>query len=437
MTRLLFLLPLVGLTLLPRLPAAPDQPSAVDDVVLFWNEQALAAICTDGTAPPIAARNFAIVHLAIHDAMARASGDAPLRPTPLPSAGATAEAAANGAAHAVLTGLYPELAPRFDAALRASAGTDTDADGRAFGRAVAADVLRWRASDMRLVPGEYTPRRTEAGWEPTPPGCRKPLLPGWASVRPFVIPSAAEFRPHGPPPITVREFADSYRRVMAIGAADSSTRTDDQTEIAIFWADGTGTVTPPGHWNRIARTVAVDRGLTPIENARLFVVLNLALADAGVVCWDGKYHFDFWRPMTAIRCPDKVAALGLPSDRDWQPRVATPPFPAYPSGHSTFSGAGAAVLAAFFGTDEVRFTSTSEGTPGVVRAYPGFAAAADEAGISRIYGGIHWDCDNVDGLACGKHVGEYVARQFLGRAEPEADGSSTPFTLRNTVPAGR
>ena len=254
MTRLLFLLPLLGLTLLPRLPAAPDQRPAVDDVVLFWNEQALAAVCADGTAPPIAARNLAIVHLAVHDAMARASGDAPLRPTPPPTAGATAEAAANGAAHAALTELVSRIGPAVRR-LPASIGRQLDADGRAFGRAVAADVLRWRISDMRLVPGEYTPRRTEAGWEPTPPGCRKPLLPGWASVRPFVIPSAAEFRPHGPPPITGREFADSYRRVMAIGAADSPTRTDDQTEVAEFWADGTGTVTPPGHWNRIARTV--------------------------------------------------------------------------------------------------------------------------------------------------------------------------------------
>src|SRR5262249_11169111 len=158
----------------------------------------------------------------------------------------------------------------------------------------------------------------------------------------------------------------------------------------------------PGHWNQVAQAVARDRGTSLAQNARLFALLNLALADAGIASWDCKFKYNVWRPIEAIRKTDPRAPAETRGDPEWTPLLATPPFPSYTSGHSTFSGAAAAVLANFFGTDNVRFTISSDGLPRVWRSFASFSAAAAEAGRSRIYGGIHWEFDNADGLAAGR-----------------------------------
>jgi hypothetical protein len=172
-------------------------------------------------------------------------------------------------------------------------------------------------------------------------------------------------------------------------------------------------VTPPGHWNRIARSLAAERGLSTFENARLFAMLNIALADAAIACWECKYKFDFWRPVTAIRTAAKLGNTSLKEDPDWTPLLTTPPFPSYTSGHSTFSGAAAAVLTAFLGKDDVAFSSISDAMPGVRRSFKSFSDAANEAGMSRIYGGIHYSFDNKDGLKLGRAIGEHVAQNFF------------------------
>src|SRR5262249_17930825 len=146
------------------------------------------------------------------------------------------------------------------------------------------------------------------------------------------------------------QFAASLKQVQELGAKDSKTRTRDQTEIALFWADNEGTVTPPGHWNRIAANVAEKRGLSMDENARLFALLNVALADAGICCWECKFKCDFYRPVTAIRRAGELKSDKVTADPAWTPLLNTPPFPSYVSGHSTFSGAAAGALAKFFGT---------------------------------------------------------------------------------------
>jgi hypothetical protein len=227
---------------------------------------------------------------------------------------------------------------------------------------------------------------------------------------------ATDFRPAAPPLCDTKAFAEALEEVKLLGGRHSSVRTAEQTEIAHFWADGEGTVTPPGHWNRIAQSVAESRRLSLGENARLFALLNLALADAAILCWDCKYHFDYVRPVTAIRRADHDGNPDTWSDPTWTPLLATPPFPSYTSGHSSFSAAAAAVLAELFG-DNTRFITTSDDLPHVRRSFASFSAAAAEAGRSRIYGGIHFEFDNREGQKTGAALGQYVARNFIGPAK--------------------
>jgi len=331
--------------------------------------------------------------------------------------GTSVEAAAAAAAHRVLTELYPDRTRQFDSLLdrtvTALGEQEGVSKGVTLGRYVAKEVLVWRAEDGADREVRFKPKRGPGEWEPTPPAFAKPLAPHWPTLACFALRRGYQFRPDGPPKLTDKAYTVAFDEVKRLGAKDGKDRSADQTEIALFWADGEGTVTPPGHWNRIAQTVSRDRGFTLEENARLFALLNVALADVGIACWDCKFHFHFWRPIQGIRKADTDDNPDTAPDRDWEPLLTTPPFPSYTSGHSSFSGAAATVLAGVFGTDRVRFETTSDALPGVTRRFTGFWAAAEEAGMSRIYGGIHWQFDNTDGLAGGKKVAEHVLEHCL------------------------
>ena len=223
--------------------------------------------------------------------------------------------------------------------------------------------------------------------------------------------SPDEFRPTGPPALTSQAFADAYNELLALGSVTSSVRTADQTQIARFWADGAGTVTPAGHWNQIAEEVAQAAGNGVGETARLFAMLNIAMADAAIAAWDAKAFYSFWRPVTAIRAGDTDGNDLTAPDPEWSSLLITPPFPEYISGHSTFSGAAATVLEAAFG-DQTSFSIGSPGLPGVTRTFTNFSAAAAEAGCSRIYGGIHYEFSNQDGLATGARLASTCWRGF-------------------------
>lgn len=411
----------------------PTQPERCPpNPVLRWNEAALLAVRAERTPPPVAARNLAVVHLAVHDAVAATvATDAPFRVRYVERVDADPVAAAAVAAHRVLVELYPARVAEFDAGLDASLDDVPEGPARrrgvSLGQATAEAILRWRATDGAVARrSDYRPREGPGLWRPTPAGYRPPLLPGWGRVTFFAVGDPAAFRPPAPPAVGTPEYERAAAEVAALGRADSRVRTRDQTDVAHFWADGEGTVTPPGHWNRIAQAVAADRGLTTAEAARLFAVLNAAMADAAVVCWDCKYRFDVWRPVTAFQ----------ETDPTWTPLLPTPPFPAYTSGHSSFSGSAAAALAAYFGTDEVAFTSTSDGLPGATRSFRRFSAAAEEAGMSRVYGGIHWQFDNTAGLRCGRAVGTEVARRFGLPARPRDGGTLPPPVVEEVRQGG-
>jgi PAP2 superfamily len=380
------------------------------DVVTDWNTAALDAIRAGRTSPPIASRSLAILHVSIYDAVnGIARTHEPYLVQSEVPASASREAAASAAAHDALVNLFPAGASSFDtlhaAILAAIPDGPHKTAGIVWGEFVASQILAARANDgsnaIVQPPGGSGP----GVWVPTPPLFLPYLLPQWGFVAPFAMSSSSQFRPPGPPALDSQQYAADYEEVKELGAAVGSTRTEDQTEIALFWADGAGTETPPGHWNSIAQIIGAARGTTLEENARLFALLNIAMADAAICAWDAKYTFDFWRPVTAINFAEP--------ELNWMSFIVTPPFPDYVSGHSTFSGAAATVLSRFYGTEDLPFTIGSDFLPGVYRSFPTCLAAAEEAAVSRLYGGIHFRSANEDGLQAGISIGEWTDIHYL------------------------
>jgi PAP2 superfamily len=380
------------------------------DVVMEWNNAALDAIRAGHTPPPIASRSLAILHVSIYDAVngIDRTHEPYLVQSEVP-ASASREAAASAAAHEALVNLFPAAASSFDTLYAAILATIPDGPhkvaGVVWGEFVANQILAARANDgwNATVP---PPGGSGPGvWVPTPPAFLPYALPQWAFVTPFAMNSSSQFRPAGPPSLDSERYAADYEEVKELGAAVGSTRTEEQTQIALFWADGTGTETPPGHWNSIAQIIGDARGNTLEQNSRLFALLNIAMADAAICAWDAKYTFHFWRPVTAINYVEP--------ELNWMSFIVTPPFPDYVSGHSTFSGAAATVLALFYGTEDLPFTTGSDFLPGVYRSFPTCLDAAEEAAISRLYGGIHFRSANEDGLQAGISIGEWTGSHYL------------------------
>lgn len=397
---------------------SPPQALRRVDPVLRFNSAALDAIRAEKNAPPMASRALAILHTAMYDAVnAVEQTHYPYYANFKAQGPTSAEAAAAVAAHRTLIDLFPNQERRFEAALDAALAAVAEGEakerGIELGQQVAEKILAWRARDGADQTVRYTPGTRPGQWQPTPPEFKPALAPHWGDVTCFAMRRGAQFRPSGPPALTSEAYAAAFNEVKALGSVNSTARTREQTDIAWFWADGPGTCTPPGHWNLIAQDVARARGLTLPENARLFALLNVAMADAAISCWECKYKFDLWRPVQGIRRADEVDNPQTVADRQWTPLITTPPFPSYTSGHSSFSGAGSTILARFLGSDEFQFTTASDGLSNVRRSFNSFWQAADEASMSRLYGGIHWKFDNVDGLTAGRALAGYVFDNFM------------------------
>ena len=413
------------------------------DVVLDWNKVALNAIRVDKTSPPKASRALAIVHVAMYDAINSASGGVyePYLVQPVQFfAPVSVEAAAAAAAHATLVDLFPAQKATFDAALATSLAAIPNGpektSGIEWGESVAEQILAARHEDGSGTTVAYEAPTGANWWAATPPAFAPALLPNWPNVTPFAMTSGSQFR-QGPPPSPLSaEYTVAFHEVELLGENDSTVRTAEQTQIALFWADGPGTATPPGHWHVIAQGLSQEKHLSLIENARLFALLAIAGADAAIVSWDHKYAYNIWRPVTGIQHADIDGNPATTADPSWLPLIGTPPFPAYSSGHSTFSSASARVLALFFGTDQISFSTTSDGLPGVTRSFTSLSDAAEEAGQSRIYGGIHWQFDNQAGLASGQALGEYVFFNFLTPLDTEG-GACVPGAHTLCLAGGR
>lgn len=380
------------------------------------------------SSPPIVAKNLAMIHVAMFDALNSFTKQySPYLAAASPAADASPIAASATAAFEIAAAIYP--AAREIAVWRATLAeslaqvdnVSAREKGVAFGRLIADAMLNVRDSDGASQTSTYSPGSFPGEWHPTGPDFLPPLLPLWGSVKLFAVSNVTDFRPPPPPELTSAEYAAAVDEVLRLGRADNAERTLEQTEIAAFWADGGGTATPPGHWNRIAIDLSLANGQSTLERARTLALLNVGLADAGISAWDAKYAYDFWRPIDAIRRAAEDGNAATAADSTWQPLLQTPPFPTYTSGHSTFSGAAATILTSIFG-ENVAFATRSDVHTGPTqrppatlpaRHFDSLWAAAEEAGVSRIYGGIHFSFDNTAGLSAGDAIGLYVANHLL------------------------
>jgi len=392
----------------------PSHADVLDD----WNDAVLNAIRRENTPPALAARNLAILHLAIYDAINS------IERTHTPYLGfvrctgaASKGGAALGAAYESAVSLFPSQKARFDA-LRTAGLLQLEANppatnGFAVGTRAAQALIDHRTSDGSQTSRTYIPSDKPGSWRRTRPFFRPPELPQWACLQPFALARCDQFRPPPPPALDSERYAEDFHEVKRLGGKSSTARTQYETQTALFWSDFSGTVTPPGHWNQIARAIAADEKLTLPNKARLLALLNLALADAAVVAWDAKFTYNAWRPVTAIHRAEEDANPATAADPGWQSLLVSPAFPEYVSGHSTFSGAAGEVLARFFQRDHMHFSAVSDTLPNVVRSYDSLATVVAEIGHSRILGGIHFTSADQQGQAAGRAVGRQIFQNNL------------------------
>ena len=379
--------------------------AAQADSVSDWNATALAATAV----PPnsvLQSRVLAIVQGAVFDAAnAVERRYPPLGADVRAPLGASLDAAVASAAHGVLVRLAPSQQAMLDAALAAALVKvpqgQPKIDGINAGSEAAEKWIALRAKDGADARAAFTPVAGPGRWQPTPPQNAPGILPQWGAVTPFALKSSHQFDVKGPPAANSDAFARDLAEVRDVGARDSKTRTADQTAAAIFW-----TVQTPVVWNTAARAASAARGLSALEGARVLALVNFACADSQIAGFEVKYRMPHWRPITAIR------QSGNAADAAWEPLLATPPHPEYPSAHALCSGASEAVLKGYFGSDKVTASVTFPPGFGVTRSWSGFSKIAQEVEGARIWGGIHFRTADVDGRDLGRRIGEFILEKF-------------------------
>jgi hypothetical protein len=378
-----------------------------------WNQYALQATVTAGQGALPQIRSMAIVHASMHDGVNSITGEyRTYLPASAAFAGASPEAAAIAAAHYALTQLFPSQG--WDSKLEpslAACGVTVTNPGVAVGRAAAAAVLASRpkdevknaANDAYVAPGAGSP----GVWVTVGPAA--PVSPRWGLMTTWVIRSGSQFRPDAPPALDSGRYTRDFNEVQALGSLEGSARTPEQTNIAIFW-DGS----PSAIWNSVARGVIAARGLNLSSAARTFALMYIAGADASIACFDAKYTYNFWRPITAIQRADEDGNDNTVPDLNWRPLITTHQHPEYPSGHSTNSSAMATVLALVFGDDPgVPIVATSPRNVTFPRSWLTFSQGVEEVIDARVYIGFHFRTSDETGARLGRQVARFVVNHAL------------------------
>jgi hypothetical protein len=392
--------------------------------VIDWNAIAVTTalsgnqtISPGSSAPGGTTLYLAYTHLAIYDAASaidhRFRSYGPEISAP---AGASLDAAIISAAYNTLTFYFPDqataLTTQYVAALSVLPNGPAKDDGVQVGKDAADSIIAIRAGDGRGANVPYTfPSVPTAGvWIPTPPAHLAPLTPWASQMVPFTMSSTSQFLPDEPPPaLTSQEWVDDYNQVKALGAVNSTMRTAQQTEIGLFWTEQTSK-----QYARALRALAVGRALSISDTARLFAMVWTASADAFIGCWNAKYHFSFWRPVTAIQNGDIDGNSTTLPDPTWMPLGTTPNHPEYPAGHACFTGAVATILKGYFGTPTVNFTVSSTAfTPPHVHTFDSTKELEEEVENARIYAGFHYHHSVVQGVVLGQHVANQVLVNFF------------------------
>ena len=398
------------------------------DAVLDWNAIAVDTAIASGQTPIAQARYAAIVQLAVFEAVNSITGDyRQYLGSIVAPHGASADAAAIQAAYRVLSTYFPASAKTLDAARTNSLALVHDAQaktkGIATGDAAAAAMIALRANDgssppQFKIPGPAVPDE----WQATP-SC--PIVNGiavgtffqWQNLTPFGIRSASEFLLDPPPALASNKYAKAYNEVMAVGSLDSTERPPDQAEVVLYYA-----VTSPTHvFNQAARQVAQQQGRTLSENARALALINMAISDSLVASFFNKYHYNFWRPETAIRAGDTDGNRKTDPDPNFLPFIVTPCFPSYPSNHGSGSNGGAEVLRRIYGEAGHSITLSNPAVSNTVLQYTSFRQITDDISDARVYGGIHFRFDQRAGARLGRAIGTAVYKNNL-RAVNDNDG---------------
>jgi hypothetical protein len=410
----------IGVPTPPRAEAVDPTPA---DAVVEWNNNAqIAIIGTAGQGPTVAYLHFAMVQGAVYDAVnAIVGGYEPYLGSPaMADPGDSAPAAVAQAAHDVLVALFPTQQGVLDGKLATSLSLlpdDGKAGGIEVGAAAAAAMLAARTGDGRFSPFTVIQGTEPGEWRSTAfTSTGAPVVepaPWVGNVDPFIVPDVEALRSDGPNPLASRAYAEDFNEVKGYGSLDSTVRTVDQTEAAVFWqANGAGL------FNALFRQLASTQDLDIAEAARMFAMADLAGADGAIACWNDKYYYRFWRPLSAIRLAGTDGNPATVADPSWTPLfssappLTTPAFPEHPSGHTAISGAVVETLKNFFGTDKVSFTMFS-GLSGTSREFDRFSVAMREIIDARVWAGIHFRTADTQGHAMGRKIAHILEMKYF------------------------